>query len=675
MAIAASLASSATADVTITLQAQTFGGFQFVRAVDYSQYRVVGTLTGATINVVLDATVAYTYADDLCVYVDVEPWSSGGRLQVGGFSSLSAAQRHHWPICGCDDYSTSAGAVQIIPAVAFVGDRGIDGTIWIGNGYGAAATSGTWTGTVTLHGLDLICSGGVDSDGDGTPDCVDNCVSIPGPCSGCPAGPCGNCGSDPDADGDGYADCVDNCPNESNPLQADCDGDGAGDACDQDPDCNRNGRPDACDISDGTSPDIDSNGVPDACQPDCNANGSLDTIDIQTGFSTDCEPNGIPDECEMPTIGHSNNGFGRLGSAPIGTTIFGAVASGVPVRVRLEVVADLGAPTEFVRLSLGEGDDEVVLANALFQLDGLECPETPQATELAVPAEVWNHVVAASAGSVRVTVTGSPLVDAAQCANGTTSLFVWYRAARPDCDADGLADSCEIGAGAPDCNENGRPDSCDVAAGGGWADLDGNGVPDRCEVDCDGDTRPDAWEIAVGTATDCDRDGLLDECEVAAGASDCNADGVPDACELADGSATDVDGDGQLDECQPDCNSNRLPDRWEIDQGLTRDCDGNYLPDPCETGAGAGDCDVDGIMDRCEVGSGAFDKDGDLRPDSCEYAAGDFDLNGQIDGGDLGYLLAIWSLPGQTIGDLNGDGTINGADLGLLLYRWGPVNY
>jgi len=29
-------------------------------------------------------------------------------------------------------------------------------SIWIGNGYGAAGTSGTWTGSVTLEGLNYI---------------------------------------------------------------------------------------------------------------------------------------------------------------------------------------------------------------------------------------------------------------------------------------------------------------------------------------------------------------------------------------------------------------------------------------------------------------------------------------------------------------------------------------
>jgi hypothetical protein len=94
---AAAVASAASADITITLTNQTFTGFNFSQVVDYTQYNIVGSFTGASINVTLNSSVAYTYADDLCVYVDVEPLSTAGFLQVGGFSNLSAAQRYSWP--------------------------------------------------------------------------------------------------------------------------------------------------------------------------------------------------------------------------------------------------------------------------------------------------------------------------------------------------------------------------------------------------------------------------------------------------------------------------------------------------------------------------------------------------------------------------------------------------
>ena len=154
---AAALASAASADITVTLTNQTFTGFNFSQFVDYTQFNIVGTLTGASINVTLNASVAYTYADDLCVYVDIEPLSTAGFLQIGGFSNLSAAQRYSWPNGASNaPGATSIGTVNLTTALSFTGNRAIDGTVWIGNGYGAAGTSGTWTGTVTLHGVDAV---------------------------------------------------------------------------------------------------------------------------------------------------------------------------------------------------------------------------------------------------------------------------------------------------------------------------------------------------------------------------------------------------------------------------------------------------------------------------------------------------------------------------------------
>ena len=154
---AASLVSAASADITVTLTNQTFTGFNFSQFVDYTQFNIVGTLTGAAINVTLDASVAYTYADDLCVYVDVEPLSTAGKLQIGGFSNLSAAQRYSWPNGGSSaPGTTSIGSVSLTTALAFTGNKAVDGTIWIGNGYGASGTSGNWSGTVTLFGVNVV---------------------------------------------------------------------------------------------------------------------------------------------------------------------------------------------------------------------------------------------------------------------------------------------------------------------------------------------------------------------------------------------------------------------------------------------------------------------------------------------------------------------------------------
>ncbi|MCE2882142.1 MAG: hypothetical protein LW636_07275, partial [Planctomycetaceae bacterium] len=154
---AAAIASASSADITVTLTNQTFTGFNFAQAVDYTQFNIVGTFTGASINVTLNASTAYTYADDLCVYVDIEPLSTAGFLQCGGFSNLSAAQRYYWPNGASSAVgTTSVGTVNFTTALAFSGNKAVDGTIWIGNGYGAGGTSGTWTGTITLHGVDAV---------------------------------------------------------------------------------------------------------------------------------------------------------------------------------------------------------------------------------------------------------------------------------------------------------------------------------------------------------------------------------------------------------------------------------------------------------------------------------------------------------------------------------------
>jgi formylglycine-generating enzyme required for sulfatase activity len=70
-----------------------------------------------------------------------------------------------------------------------------------------------------------------------------------------------------DADADGVPDASDNCPLVANPSQTDCNGNGAGDACDTAAwDCNANGVPDSCDIASGVAGDVNGNCVPDACE-------------------------------------------------------------------------------------------------------------------------------------------------------------------------------------------------------------------------------------------------------------------------------------------------------------------------------------------------------------------------------------------------------------------------
>ena len=150
--LAAIVGSVATADVTYSFTSQTWTGFNFNEA--YLAGSLSGTLTGATVNATLNASTAFTYADDLCVYVAGSPLALGGALQCGGFSNLSAAQRYSWTNGG-----SSAPGTPVTGTVNFTTGLNMTGSsnsVWIGNGYGAAGTSGTWTGSITLLGVSAV---------------------------------------------------------------------------------------------------------------------------------------------------------------------------------------------------------------------------------------------------------------------------------------------------------------------------------------------------------------------------------------------------------------------------------------------------------------------------------------------------------------------------------------
>ena len=152
-ALTAAVASAASADVTYTLTNQTFTGFNFTEA--YAAGSLTGTLTGASVNAVLNASTAFTYADDLCIYVAGSPLALGGMLQCGGFSNLSATQRYSWANGGSDAANTPvSGTVNFTTGIDMAANPTM--SIWIGNGYGAAGTSGTWTGTITLIGVNAV---------------------------------------------------------------------------------------------------------------------------------------------------------------------------------------------------------------------------------------------------------------------------------------------------------------------------------------------------------------------------------------------------------------------------------------------------------------------------------------------------------------------------------------
>ncbi|NBX37260.1 MAG: hypothetical protein EBR10_08570 [Planctomycetes bacterium] len=154
VSLAALVGAAASADVTYSFSNQTWTGFNFSQA--FAAGTLQGSLTGASINVTLNSSVSFTYADDCTLYVGPNPIALGGALQCGGFSNLNATQRYGWPNgASSAPGTTSIGTVNFTSAVNFSGTAS-DLTVWIGNGYGAAGTSGTFTGSITLIGVNQV---------------------------------------------------------------------------------------------------------------------------------------------------------------------------------------------------------------------------------------------------------------------------------------------------------------------------------------------------------------------------------------------------------------------------------------------------------------------------------------------------------------------------------------
>jgi hypothetical protein len=108
----------------------------------------------------------------------------------------------------------------------------------------------------------------------------------------------------PDVDGDGVVDTQDNCPLIANPGQQNADGDGLGDACDDDGD--NDGIPDAVDncpaLANSAQLDTDLDGQGNACDSDDDNDGLSDGSD-PCPLLADCDGDGWSDYHEVMVSG------------------------------------------------------------------------------------------------------------------------------------------------------------------------------------------------------------------------------------------------------------------------------------------------------------------------------------------------------------------------------------
>jgi len=146
-----------------------------------------------------------------------------------------------------------------------------------------------------------------------------------------------------------------------------------------------------------------------------------------------------------------------------------------------------------------------------------------------------------------------------------------------------------------------------------------------CDVvgDCDQNGALDSCEIAAGTATDTDTDGVIDVCDNCvndpnAGQTDCNNDGQGDVCDLDPGEQ-DADTDtvcDAVDNCPNTPNTNQIDSDTDT---LGNACDN--CPNDANPGQEDGDGDLVGdVCDNCPAiaNPGQEDLEGDRVGDVCD---------------------------------------------------------
>jgi len=239
-----------------------------------------------------------------------------------------------------------------------------------------------------------------------------------------------------DTDGDGRVDSLDNCPTITNPTQADCNSDGVGDACE---------------LAVGTAFDCNTNTIPDSC-------------DAANDILEDCNNNGLGDTCEKElTLALHSGHLSPIGFHANQTwTIPSAVRAESLITLVIHGHGDFSGLQEYVRVKVGSGFDEHALQNTTdCENPGTPSISTftlaPEQFNAAIGADGALRVV------MEPSIAVDPAGCNANNGGTWIEASLDYIGALPaDCNANGLLDSCEIAAGySPDSNQNGVIDTCE----------------------------------------------------------------------------------------------------------------------------------------------------------------------------------------------------------------------